>query len=70
MLDVRGKRVALIGYGVSNKALCDYLIQEGATPVIRCAQPVDIPDCAVGVFGNDYLETKEEIVFLSHRNLR
>ena len=65
MLDVRGKRVALIGYGVSNKALCDYLIQEGATPVIRCAQPVDVPDGAVGAFGNDYLDTKEEIVFRS-----
>ncbi len=65
MLDVRGKRVALIGYGVSNKALCDYLIQEGATPVIRCAQPVDIPDGALGAFGNDYLDTKEEVVFRS-----
>ena len=65
MLDLKGKKVGLIGYGVSNRALCGHLLKMGESPVIRCKDAVELPRGAMGVFGNDYLDTDEEIVFRS-----
>ena len=65
MLDIKEKSVSLIGYGISNKALCKYLIKQGCKPVIRCADTVDVPKGAFGAFGENYLDTKEDVVFRS-----
>ena len=64
MVNIKGS-VGLIGYGVSNKALCAHLIKKGIFPVVRCPAPVPLPQGVTGVFGDGYLDILEETVFRS-----
>ena len=59
-----GKTVALIGFGESNRALCDYLIEQGVYPVIRNKELVKVPSGCRLVTDN-YLEVREDIAFRS-----
>ena len=60
-----GSSISLIGYGVSNKALLRYLLKIGACPVVRSPVPVDLPNGIEGVFGKDYLDASEDVIFRS-----
>ena len=64
-MDFTDKSVALIGFGISNKALCDYLIAQGIYPNIRCENECEVPRGTCGIFGKGYLDTYEDIVFRS-----
>lgn len=57
--------VALIGLGVSNRAVLDYLLEHNITPVVRCPEKITLPRGACGVFGKNYLNTCEDMVFRS-----
>lgn len=65
MLDLNNKSVSLVGYGVSNKALCRYLMKRGVVPTVRAPQACDLPKGMTGVFGDGYLNTEEDVVFRS-----
>lgn len=58
-------RIALIGYGVSNKAVYEYLKGLGCRFVIRTPNKTDTPDGVINIYGDGYLDTKEELVFRS-----
>ena len=60
-----GMSVALIGYGVSNRAACSYLLERGISPVIRTPKRENVPNGAVNIFGNGYLNSYEDVVFRS-----
>ncbi len=63
--DLWGKTISLVGYGVSNRAVCSYLIKKGIYPTVRNENRVELPNGAVGIFGQDYLLTGEDVVFRS-----
>ena len=65
MLDISGCSVGLVGYGVSNKAMCKYLLGKGILPVVRCEDVCPVPVGLPTVFGQGYLDTGEDIVFRS-----
>lgn len=65
MLDLHGKSVALIGYGVSNRALGEYLTKRGIDFVVRCPTECDLPKGQRAVFGSGYLDACEDVVFRS-----
>lgn len=58
-------RVALIGYGVSNKAVYEFLKSYGCDFVIRSKDPVSDHNGIRCIVGDGYLDTEEEIVFRS-----
>ena len=60
-----GKSVALIGYGVSNRALLEYLTENGIYPTVRCPEAFELPEGVRGIFGDGYLNLCEEIAFRS-----
>lgn len=64
-LPLKEKTVSLIGYGVSNKAVFDYLVKNGIYPIIRNKEKIPLPSGASGVFGSGYLDIGEEVVFRS-----
>ena len=65
MLDLRGKNVALIGYGTANKALGRYLTKMGIDFVVRCPEKCDLPNGQRAVFGQGYLDVCEDVIFRS-----
>lgn len=62
---LKGKTVSLIGYGVSSKAMLDYLVKKGIYPTVRNEKEIPLPNGVKGVFGNGYLDISEEVVFRS-----
>ena len=65
MLDLKGKSISLVGYGVSGRSMCRYLEKKGIPFLVRCEGKCDLPKGALGVFGRGYLNTCEDIVFRS-----
>lgn len=65
MLDLKNKRVSLIGYGLSNKSLCDFLLKGGANVTVHCPEKCSLPAGVDGVFGEGYLKELGDIVFRS-----
>ncbi len=65
MLEFNNSSFALIGYGVSNEAMCRYLMGKGILPTVRCKNECELPSGVTGIFGGDYLNTDEDIVFRS-----
>ena len=59
------KSYSLIGYGVSNMAVCKHLIKKGIFPIVRCKNECELPSGIKGIFGDSYLNTNEDIVFRS-----
>lgn len=59
------KSISLLGYGVSNRAVCEYLLKKGILPKVRNEKPIPLPKGASGVFGGSYLDAHEDIVFRS-----
>lgn len=57
--------VSLIGYGVSNRALCAYLLKNGVCPTVRTPEREEMPKCVTNICGKDYLYACEDIVFRS-----
>ncbi|MBQ8546481.1 MAG: UDP-N-acetylmuramoyl-L-alanine--D-glutamate ligase [Clostridia bacterium] len=62
---LKNKTVSLIGYGVSNRAIGEYLQKNGIGFLVRSRENVDLPSGIEGVFGEDYLKTTEDVVFRS-----
>lgn len=65
MVDLQGKSISLIGFGVSSQAMCRYLTSKSIPFVIRCERECVLPKGVPFVCGNDYLDTKEDVVFRS-----
>ncbi|MDR0858066.1 MAG: UDP-N-acetylmuramoyl-L-alanine--D-glutamate ligase [Oscillospiraceae bacterium] len=63
---LRGKRVAVLGYGISNRPLVTLLLSAGLNVCVRDRSvPGDLPDCETR-FGADYLaELSEDVIFRS-----
>ena len=62
---LKTKSVSLIGYGVSNKAVCQCLIKNGIFPTVRNKEKIDVPLGLKTVFGEGYLNVSEDVVFRS-----
>ena len=62
---LKDKSVSLLGYGVSNSAVCECLLKNGIFPTVRNEKIVDLPNGANGIFGGDYLNAEEDVVFRS-----
>lgn len=60
-----GISLSLVGYGVSNQALASYFINNGVSFLVRTPERVDTPCGVVNVYGGDYLDSHEDIVFRS-----
>ncbi|MBQ2809843.1 MAG: UDP-N-acetylmuramoyl-L-alanine--D-glutamate ligase [Clostridia bacterium] len=60
----KGLKISLIGYGASNKAMCEYLMKNGIYPTIRCDKSVCAPN-GCELITQDYLNTYEDIIFRS-----
>ena len=65
MVDLQGKSVSLIGFGVSSEAMCRYLNAKNIRYTVRCEKECALPKGARAVFGKEYLNTDEDIVFRS-----
>ncbi len=65
MLDLRNKSVTLIGYGESNRALGKHLTEKGVSFTVRCPKKCDLPAGQEAIFGSDYLDTCEDVIFRS-----
>lgn len=65
MLDLASKTVSLVGYGVSNRAVGEYLRAQGINFTVRCAEAVDLEKGTRAVFGEGYLDTDEDVIFRS-----
>lgn len=65
MIDISGKSVALIGYGVSNQSLCRYFMDRGIFPTVRGKEKCALPEGISSVFGEGYLDVQEDIAFRS-----
>ena len=57
--------ISLVGYGVSNKAVYEYLKQFGSQITVRTKDKADVPIGTKNIFGDGYLNTCEELVFRS-----
>ncbi len=62
---LKKKTVSLVGYGVSNKALGEYLQKNSIYFLIRNKEKIDLPKGIRCAFGDDYLNTNEDVVFRS-----
>ena len=58
-------KIALIGFGVSNKAVYERLKEFGYGFTVRSLKECCVPDGVDTVFGEGYLDTEEDIVFRS-----
>lgn len=63
-MDLRDKSISLIGYGVSNRALCEYFLSKGLFPIIRSSTKLSVPSGAKLICEN-YLNASEDVVFRS-----
>ncbi len=58
-------KIALIGFGVSNKAVYEHLKDCGYGFTVRSLKECPVPDGVDAVFGEGYLNTEEDIIFRS-----
>ncbi len=65
MLDLKGKQVSLVGFGMSGKAMCRYLVRQGVPFVVRNEAECELPKGVSGIFGENYLEAVEDVIFRS-----
>ncbi len=65
MHDIKSGDISLIGYGVSNRALCNYFLGKGIYPTVRSPRECALPKGVGGIFGDGYLHTTEKTVFRS-----
>ena len=65
ILDFEGKTVSLVGYGISNQAMLDYLMKNGVYPTVRSEKSTILPKGILGIFSSDYMSACEDIVFRS-----
>ena len=62
---LRGKRIAVLGYGISNKPLVELLLGHGLDVTVRDKRECTVPDARV-ICGDDYLaELTEDVIFRS-----
>ena len=65
LVDLSGKTISLVGYGVSNQAVLDYLIKNNVYPIVRSKENVELPKGVKCIFGDSHLYASEDIVFRS-----
>ena len=65
MLDLKGKSISLVGYGVSGMAMGRYLAEKNIPFVVRSERECVLPKGITGVFGKSYLNVAEDVVFRS-----
>ena len=58
-------KIALIGFGVSNKAVYENLKGCGYSFLVRSQREISVPDGVELIFGDSYLDTREDIIFRS-----
>ena len=58
-------RIALIGFGLSNKAVYNFLKGYGCEFTVRSKDAVHVPDGVKCIIGESYLCADEEIIFRS-----
>ena len=59
------KTVALVGFGASNRALCEHFLSLGIQPCVHLESQCALPNGVSGAFGKDYLTCYEDTVFRS-----
>ena len=59
------KSIALVGFGVSNKALFEHFLPLGYKINVHLENEIPLPAGANGAFGKDYLKCDEDLVFRS-----
>lgn len=62
---LKNKTVSLVGYGVSNRAIAEYLQKNNIDFLVRSRERVDLPSKIKGIFGVGYLKAEEDVVFRS-----
>ena len=62
---LRGKTVSLLGFGVSNRAVCELLVKNGIFPTVRNEKVVELPQGIKGIFGAEHKNVCEDVVFRS-----
>ena len=63
-MSFENKAVALVGFGASNKEMCDYLLKNGARVTIRNIKQIPVPE-GTRLITENYLDTCEDLVFRS-----
>lgn len=63
-MKLKNKSVSLVGYGASNREMCDYLLSRGICPTVRNKELISLPT-GVRLITEKYLEATEDIVFRS-----
>lgn len=63
-MSLKNKSIALVGYGSSSRAMCNYLLKREIYPVVRNKEIVPVPS-GVRLITENYLDTSEDIVFRS-----
>ena len=63
-MSLENKSFAIIGYGVSGKAMCDYLLSNGVFPTVRTPSPTEVPK-GVAQINENYLCTREDVIIRS-----
>ena len=58
-------KIALIGFGISNKAVYENLKCYGYPFLVRSSKEIRVPSGVELVFGDSYLDTEEDIIFRS-----
>ncbi len=58
-------KISLIGFGVSNKAVYERLKGYGYPFLVRSQREIRVPEGVELIFGDSYLDTREDIVFRS-----
>ncbi len=58
-------KISFIGFGLSNRAMYEFLKGYGYEFVVRSREWVSVPDGVRCIFGDSYLDTDEEMVFRS-----
>lgn len=59
------KSIALVGFGVSNKALYEHFLPLGYKINVHLEKEIPLPHGVNGIFGKDYLKCNEDLVFRS-----
>ena len=62
---LQNKTISLLGYGVSNRAVCKYLMKNNIYPTIRNNTEVNLPSGVSGIFGQGHENACEDVVFRS-----
>lgn len=63
-MNFKDKTVSLVGFGASNREMCDYLLQHDAIVTVRNIKEISVPE-GVTLITENYLDTREDFVFRS-----